>query len=231
MRLGITRTVKLTLASFFLQTSWSFTSLQHLGFLFTVASGTRTATQSHALHAMHTTFNTHPYMASYIIGAVLRAIDEKTFSVDRIDRFISIAQTTFASTGDLLFWQTLRPAILLSAVILGLKFGIVGPIAAFVVYTLFHLFHRIKGFQDGYDKGTDIIYILRERRFVLVQRAFEFLGALCTGGLVTLLGFNFNALLFIPLCLIFIGLMFKRIASAVIIVIAIIVTMAIVVLV
>ena len=231
MRLGFARTVKLTLASLFIQTSWSFTSLQHLGFLFTLSSGAREPQRHDVLNDMQTTLNTHPYMASYIIGAILRAQEEGTLSPDRIDRFVSVAQTSFASTGDLLFWQTIRPALLLGAVILGLKFGIIGPIAAFAVYTIFHLFHRIKGFQEGYEKGPDIIYILRARRFILVQRAFEFLGALFTGGLVTLLGFTLNALLFIPLCLIFIGLMFKRTAHVIIIVIAIIATMAIVVLV
>jgi mannose/fructose/N-acetylgalactosamine-specific phosphotransferase system component IID len=231
MRLGFARTVKLTLSSFFIQTSWSFTSLQHLGFLFTLSSGTHNTKQTDLLNTTQTIFNTHPYMAPYIIGAVLRAQDDNTFSMDRISRFISIAQTSFASAGDLLFWQTIRPALLLGAVILGLKFGIIGPIASLIVYSVFHLFHRIKGFQEGYDRGTDIIYVLRARRFILVQRTFDFLGALFTGGLVTLLGSSFNALLFIPLCLIFVGLMFKRSANAIIIVVAIIATMAIVILV
>lgn len=228
MRLGIARTIKLTLASFFVQTSWSFTSLQQLGFLFTVEHGTHDKKQIEVIDSCKTTFNTHPYMASYIIGALLRLSEGEQVSIERIDRFVSVAQTSFASAGDLLFWHTIRPALLLGAVILGLKIGIVGPIAAFVVYNILHLFHRIRGFQEGYEQGTDVIYILRTRRFTLVQRAFEFLGAILTGGLLTLLTIDFQAWLFLPLCLLFIGLLFKRMASTIIVIIAIIITMAIV---
>jgi mannose/fructose/N-acetylgalactosamine-specific phosphotransferase system component IID len=229
MRLGLVRTVRLTFASFFIQTSWSFSSMQTLGFLFNLLSGTRREHEQELQSIYPKIFNTHPYMASYIIGAILRAHDEKSLTPEGIDRFISISQTSFATAGDLLFWQTIRPALLLYAVILGLKIGIAGPVAAFIVYNILHLFHRIQGFREGYEKGTDIIYVLRSRRFTLVQRVFEFLGALATGGLIALTTFDFHALLIIPLCLIFVGLLFKRISSVIIIIIAIIITLVIVV--
>jgi mannose/fructose/N-acetylgalactosamine-specific phosphotransferase system component IID len=138
------------------------------------------------------------------------------------------SQTSFASTGDLLFWHTIRPALLLCAVILGLKIGIAGPVTAFLVYNILHLYYRVQGLRSGYEKGTDIIYVLGTKPFTLVQRIFEFIGALTTGGLITLVTTDFNALLVIPLCLIFTGLLLKRIASVIITIIAIIVTMIIV---
>lgn len=229
MRLSLARTLRLTFASFFIQTSWSFSSLQTLGFVFTLLSGARKEHQYELQTIYQKTFNTHPYLASYIIGAVLRAYDEKNLTPDRIDRFISISQTNFAAVGDILFWQTVRPALLLYAVVLGLKVGIVGPAAAFIVYNVLHLYHRIQGFREGYEKGTAVIHVLRARRFTLVQRVFEFLGALATGGLIALLTVDFHALLVVPLCLIFVGLLFKRVASVIIIIIAIIITLAIVV--
>jgi len=228
MRLGITRTIKLTLASFFIQTSWSFSSLQTLGFLFSLLHGARKGERHEFQSNYHKTFDTHPYMASYIIGAVLREHEDKKLAPDRIGHFISIAQTSFATAGDLLFWQTVRPALLLYATILGLKIGIIGPIMAFIVYNSLHFYHRIQGFREGYEKGIDIIYVLRTKRFTIVQRVFEFLGALATGGLIALVTIDFNALLIIPLCLVFIGLLFKRVASTIIIIIAIFITMAIV---
>ncbi|MBN2620208.1 PTS system mannose/fructose/sorbose family transporter subunit IID [candidate division WOR-3 bacterium] len=229
MRLGIARTVRLTFASFFIQTSWSFSSLQTLGFVFNLLSGARREHQQELQSIYPKIFNTHPYMASYIIGAILRTHDENSLTPDRIDRFILIAQTSFATAGDLLFWQTIRPALLLCAVILGLKIGIAGPVAAFIAYNILHLYHRIHGLCDGYEKGADVIYVLRSRRFTLVQRVFEFLGAFATGGLIALATTDFHALLIVPLCLIFVGLLFKRIASVIIIIIAIIITLAIVV--
>ena len=39
MRLGFTRFIKILFSSFFIQTSWSFFSMQGMGFLFTLVSG------------------------------------------------------------------------------------------------------------------------------------------------------------------------------------------------
>jgi mannose/fructose/N-acetylgalactosamine-specific phosphotransferase system component IID len=174
-------------------------------------------------------FNTHPYMASYIIGATIRAYDEGKTTHD-IKRFITIAQTSFASAGDLLFWQTLRPALLLISVILGLKLGIVGPILFIVSYNTFHLFHRARGISDGYKKGWDVIYLIKAKRFIMVQHVFEKLGALFTGLLFTLIAFKINYLLLIPLTILFIVLLTRR-YSASFIIIAVLVLIAVIALV
>ena len=118
MRLGFCRLVKVFFSSLFLQTSWSFFSMQSMGFLFTLTSGARKDRHA-SIRATHKGFfNTHPYMASYIVGATLRAHDEGKTPATDIQRFIAIAQTSFASAGDLLFWRTVRPALLLIATIL-----------------------------------------------------------------------------------------------------------------
>jgi mannose/fructose/N-acetylgalactosamine-specific phosphotransferase system component IID len=162
-------------------------------------------------------FNTHPYMASYIIGATIRAYDEGKTPED-IKRFIAIAQTSFASAGDLLFWQTLRPAILLISVILGLKFGLIGPVLFIISYNAFHLFHRARGITDGYNRGWDVIFLIKAKRFIMVQRVFEVLGALFTGLLFTLIAFNINYLLLIPLTLLFVILLIRHYSAAFIII-------------
>lgn len=174
-------------------------------------------------------FNTHPYMASYIIGATIRAYDEGKASED-IKRFITIAQTSFASAGDLLFWQTLRPALLLISVIFGLQFGIIGPFLFIVSYNAFQLFHRARGITDGYNKGWDVIYLIKAKRFIIVQHVFEILGALFTGLLFTLVAFKINYLLLIPLISLFVILLIRR-YSATFIIIAVLVLIAIIALV
>ncbi|KPJ74555.1 hypothetical protein AMJ52_00100 [candidate division TA06 bacterium DG_78] len=174
-------------------------------------------------------FNTHPYMASYIIGATIRAYDEGKTSED-IKRFITIAQTSFASAGDLLFWQTLRPALLLISVIFGLKFGIIGPVLFIISYNAFHLFHRARGITDGYNKGWDVIYLIKAKRFIMVQHVFEILGALFTGLLFILIAFKINYLLLIPLTSLFVILLLRR-YSATFIIIAVLVLIVIIALV
>ncbi|UCF70919.1 MAG: PTS system mannose/fructose/sorbose family transporter subunit IID, partial [candidate division WOR-3 bacterium] len=187
MRLGYGRLLRIFFQSLFIQTSWSFPSMQSMGFLSGVLVGTGKDKKAEIMSTQKGLFNTHPYMVSYIIGATVRAYDEGVTSAEEIKRFLSVAQTSFASAGDLLFWRTLRPALLLLAVILGVHYGLIGPLAFLVVYNLFHLFHRIRGIKDGYDMGWDVIYLLKMRRFVLVRRAFEIVGGVLCGLLLSLI--------------------------------------------
>jgi mannose/fructose/N-acetylgalactosamine-specific phosphotransferase system component IID len=210
MRLSVGRFLKILFSSFFIQTSWSFFSMQGMGFLFNLVIGTRKEEKKHVLKTHQGYFNTHPYMASYIIGATLRAYDEAQASSDEIQKFITVAQTSFASAGDLLFWQTIRPALLLLAVIVGTRYGIIGPLIFLVVFNALHLYHRAQGIWDGYNLGRDVIYRLKSKRFTTVQRVFECLGALCSGLLCALIVLKANYLLLIPLTLLFLILLVRR---------------------
>lgn len=218
MRLGFTRFIKILFSSFFIQTSWSFFSMQGMGFLFTLVSGAEKNQRDKIRKTHKGFFNTHPYMSSYIIGATIRAYDEGKSSPEKIKRFITITQTSFASAGDILFWQTIRPALLLMAAILSIKLGIIGPIIFIVVYNIFHLYHRIQGINDGYNKGWDVIYLLKSKRFTKVQHIFEILGAFFCGLLISLAALKINYLLLIPLTLLFTVLLIKRFWSVLIII-------------
>ncbi|UCD20087.1 MAG: PTS system mannose/fructose/sorbose family transporter subunit IID [candidate division WOR-3 bacterium] len=218
MRLGFGRLLRIFFQSLFIQTSWSFPSMQSMGFLSGVLVGTGKDKRAEIMSTQKGLFNTHPYMVSYIIGATVRAYDEGVTSAEEIRRFLNVAQTSFASAGDLLFWRTLRPALLLLAVILGVHYGLIGPLAFLVVYNVFHLFHRIRGIKDGYDMGWDVIYLLKMRRFVLVRHAFEIVGVVLCGLLLSLISLEVNFLLVIPLTALFLIMMVRRYSAAMIII-------------
>lgn len=217
MRLSFTRFLKILFANFFIQTSWSFFSMQSMGFLFNLFAGVKKEQRDKIIKKHKAFFNTHPYMSSYIIGATLRAYDEGDVFPEETKNFITIAQTSFASTGDLLFWQTLRPAMLLIAAILAVKGGVIGPLAFIIAYNAIHLFHRIRGIIDGYRMGRDVIYILKAKRFTMVRHIFEMLGALFTGLLISLASLEMNYLLLIPITMLFVLLLLKRFPSVLII--------------
>lgn len=217
MRLSFTRFLKVFFASFFIQTSWSFFSMQGMGFIFNLFAGANEDQRKKILKTHKGFFNTHPYMSSYIVGATLRAYDDGKMPADKIKDFIAITQTSFASAGDLLFWQTLRPAMLLVAAILAVKSGIIGPLMFVVGFNIFHLFHRIKGIYDGYHMSRDIIYILKAKRFTAVRQAFEVLGAFFAGLLLSLASIKTNYLLFLPITILFTLLLLKRLSSVLII--------------
>ncbi|MGQ9534366.1 MAG: PTS system mannose/fructose/sorbose family transporter subunit IID [bacterium] len=215
MQLGFFRLIRLFFTSLFLQSSWSFYSMQSLGFLFTARSGLDKNRNKKLLQNGRFFFNTHPYMAGYIIGAVLRAY-EKDEDLEKIKNYINVGQSAFASAGDTLFWQTIRPALLLLAIIFGLKFGIVGPLIFIFVYNIIHLYHRFAGFIAGYKQGWDIIYILKTPQFTLMQKLFENLGAFFVGLVPIVLQKNYHILLLIPLMGIFLIFLWKKISPIII---------------
>lgn len=218
MRLGLGRLLKIFWHSLFIQTSWSFPSMQSMGFLSDLVAGVGEDKKSEILKTQRGLFNTHPYMVSYIVGATVRAYDEGRDSAEEIRKFLTVAQTSFASAGDLLFWRTLRPALLLLAVILGTHFGIIGPITFLVVYNVFHLFHRIKGISDGYELGWDVIYLLKARRFSMVREIFEAAGAVISGLLFSLAAVGVSYLLVIPLTALFMIMLVRRYSAVLIII-------------
>ena len=79
MRLGFARFLKILFANLFIQTSWSFFSMQSMGFLYSLFAGAKKDQRDEIIKTHKGFFNTHPYMSSYIIGATLRAYDEGMF--------------------------------------------------------------------------------------------------------------------------------------------------------
>jgi len=191
-----------------------------MGFISSLIAGLGAERREEIVKTQRGLFNTHPYMVSYIVGATVRAYDEGQATSEEIKKFLSVAQASFASAGDLLFWRTLRPAILLMAVILGVHYGIVGPLVFLVVYNIFHLYHRIKGIKDGYDMRWDVIYVMKTKRFRLVREIFEAAGALLSGLLLSLGAVDVQYLLVIPLTALFMIMLIRR-YSAVLIVISV----------
>jgi mannose/fructose/N-acetylgalactosamine-specific phosphotransferase system component IID len=192
--------------------------MQSMGFISDLVVGVGDAKRAEIVKTQKGLFNTHPYMVSYIVGATVRAYDDGVASPVEIKRFLAVAQTSFASAGDLLFWRTLRPALLLLAVILGVNFGVVGPITFLVVYNIFHLFHRIKGIHDGYNLGWDVIYLLKTRRFKMVRQIFEAVGAILSGLLISLVAIDVHYLLVIPLTALFMIMLVRRYSAVLIII-------------
>jgi PTS system N-acetylgalactosamine-specific IID component len=185
--------------------------LQTLGFLSNVIVGLDKKKRELMLQQNRVFFNTHPYMVGYIIGAVLKAYETGENPED-IKNHVMVCQSAFASTGDLLFWQTIRPALILLAVIVGLKYGIAGPLIFILGYNPIYLYFRFSGFNSGYQQGWNVIYSLKGKRIVLMQSLFESLGAFSVGLLPIVLHKDYNVALLLPLTIIFLILLWKKVA-------------------
>lgn len=182
MHISIPRQIRLFIKGLLIQASWSFSGMQTLGFVSILMSDIKDrARRETVLREQKDLFNTQPYMASYLIGAMIRLIEEKDLTVTQVKRFKGIAQGTLATGGDLFFWSTLRPAVSLLSIIITLKLGLAGPVTFLAIYNLFHLYHRFNGLRVGYEMGRDVVNIINTKSFASAQRLVEIGGLIFSG--------------------------------------------------
>lgn len=105
-------------------------------------------------------FNSHPYMASPILGAIINLEHEYKQgrgSLDAVSAFKRNAMSGFAALGDALFWNTLRPLSAVLALIFAYRGYLWAPLLLLGTYNLVHLFVRIRGYEVGLRCGVGLI--------------------------------------------------------------------------
>lgn len=169
MTLG--KKISIFMRSFFIQGAWNYMRLQNIGYLFIVKNRLKDIypdknSFKKAILRHFDMFNTQPYMASVVIGNVLR-MEEKDLK-GKESNIISIRHRlacAYASIGDRLFWSRLRiVAFELTVFIFVLFFNpmdfqnmikviILAVFAPTLLYALFSIYIRWKGFDWGYQCG------------------------------------------------------------------------------
>ena len=151
------------LRSLTIQASFNFTRMQSLGFTFALLPlirrecDSRRLTESLKRHLQM--FNTHPYLAAPVIGAVTRIEEEgDTAAAEHLKKAV---MGPYAAIGDLFFWSALRPFSAVVAVILALKGFLLAPLAFVILYDPTHAWVRGKGFIEGYRLGKGSIEFIR----------------------------------------------------------------------
>jgi PTS system mannose-specific IID component len=161
------------LRSFFLQASWNFERLQSLGFLYSIAPALqylyrdrpeelKGAYQSHMGN-----FNTHPFMASPVLGTVL-GLEEKKAGGENVKpgagEFKAMVMAPYAAMGDALFWGGIRPLAAGIAVFFAAKGSFWAPAVFLLVFNLPHLWMRVVGLFRAYSRGLGIVEMIQKRR-------------------------------------------------------------------
>jgi PTS system mannose-specific IID component len=101
-------------------------------------------------------FNTHPYFSASVIGSVVKLEEEKKVLGDDSMDISAIKKSlmaSYAAIGDIFFWGALRPFAVIFATFLIYMGFVVAPLAFLLIYTPVHLWIRIKGFWEGYQRG------------------------------------------------------------------------------
>jgi mannose/fructose/N-acetylgalactosamine-specific phosphotransferase system component IID len=162
--------------SFYIQAVWNFERLQNLGFLFCVIPMIKRLYPEKkdripALNRHLEFFNTHPYMASIVLGVVISmeermANDPDAVKPEDIRSLKAIMSGPLAAIGDTFFWATLRPfSALLGVTLVLLLEGnnmLAGPLLFLFFFNIFGVYMRFGGLLKGYRLGTKVVDTIKK---------------------------------------------------------------------
>ena len=176
--------IKILFRSFYIQGSWSFERMMGLGLCFCLIPVARRLYQTDKeiadfLKRHLDFFNAQPYMASFALGAITKleeqAIRQKWKNKHPISIFKERISGPLGALGDAFFWRFLRPFAASIGIIISILIGWTGIIFFLIFYNIPHLYIRIIGIWEGYNKGFDIISDLSIRG---TKKYFKFFNAI-----------------------------------------------------
>ena len=159
------------LRSFLLQGSWNFERMQNLGFVYALVPALRqlfrgeelaAACQRHLVY-----FNTHPYLASPVLGATLALEEQRSRGEPGalgVAEFKGMIMAPYAAIGDALFWGGLRPMAAGVALFVAVKGSLWAPVVFLLLFNLPHLWLRCFGLLRGYRLGLGVIKVIQRHR-------------------------------------------------------------------
>lgn len=154
-----------------LQCSWNFERLQGLGLFYALLPALRKLYRRDELLKVareHLTyFNTHPYLAPLVVGALLKLEEGRATKQEQqvtISDFKEMVAAPYAAIGDALFWGGLRPLAAGIALFFAAKGILWAPLVFLLIYNLVPLIFRVFGFMRGYQQGIHSVEFFQRRR-------------------------------------------------------------------
>lgn len=149
----------------FLQASWNFERMQNVGWAYAMIPALKKLykskeDRSQALKRHLEFFNTHPYLASPVLGVTLTLEEEKAAGKDIDNAAIQGVKIgmmgPLAGVGDPIFWGTLRPILGAFAASLALGGNWMGPIIFFLAWNIIRMAFLWYSQELGYVQGGNI---------------------------------------------------------------------------
>lgn len=179
--------------SFFLQGSWNYERMQNGGWAFAMIPAIRKLYKTKedraaALERHLEFFNTHPYVASPVVGVTL-ALEEERANGAPIDNVtiqgVKIGMMgPLAGIGDPVFWFTVRPILGALAASLALAGNIIGPIIFFFAWNIIRMAFMWYTQEFGYKAGSRISEDLSGNMLQDITKGASILGMFILGSLV-----------------------------------------------
>ena len=181
------------LRSTFLQGSWNDERMQNGGWCFAMIPAikklyTTKEEQKEALKRHLEFFNTHPYVASPVLGVTLALEEERANGAKVDDAAIQGVKVgmmgPLAGVGDPVFWFTVRPMLGALGASLAMGGSILGPILFFVLWNVIRWAFMWYTQEFGYKAGSKISEDLSGGLLQKVTKVASILGMFVLGALV-----------------------------------------------
>ena len=185
--------ISVWLRSFFLQGSWNYERMQNGGWAFAMIPALKRLyktkeEQAAALKRHLEFFNTHPYVASPILGVTLVLEEERANGVEVEDATIQGVKVgmmgPLAGIGDPVFWFTVRPILGALAASLAMNGSILGPIIFFFAWNIIRMAFMWYTQELGYKAGSRITDDLSGGLLQDITKGASILGMFILGSLV-----------------------------------------------
>ena len=185
--------LKVCLRSQFLQGSWNYERMQNGGYAFAMIPAIKKlykdkVDQIAALKRHMEFFNTHPYIASPIIGVTLALEQEKANGAAVDDAAVQGVKVgmmgPLAGIGDPVFWFTLRPILGAMCASLAMDGNMLGPIMFFLLWNIIRFGFMWYTQEFGYKVGNQITENLSGNLLENITRGASILGMFVLGALV-----------------------------------------------
>jgi PTS system mannose-specific IID component len=182
---------RVLMRSFALQASWNFERLQSLGVLYSLGPALRCMFQGEELvkaYRRHLEyFNTHPFLASPILGAILSLEESRNRGEESflgVQEFKGMVMAPYAAMGDAFFWGGVRPLCAGIALFFAARGSLWAPLVFLLLFNLPHLWFRLIGFLRGYFRGLRVVESIQRHQLPdlairLKEATVVLLGGLC----------------------------------------------------
>ncbi|KRN27948.1 pts system, mannose-specific iid component [Lactobacillus selangorensis] len=179
--------------STFIQGSWNYERMQNGGWCYSLIPAinklySKKEDRAAAYQRHLEFFNTHPYLASPILGVTLALEEERANGGDVDDVAIQGVKVgmmgPLAGVGDPVFWYTVRPILGALGASMALAGNIMGPILFFVLWNLIRWGFMWYTQEFGYRVGTRITDDLSGGLLQAVTRGASMMGMFVLGALI-----------------------------------------------
>ena len=185
--------ISVWLRSTFLQGSWNYERMQNGGWAFAMIPAIKRLyktkeERAEALKRHLEFFNTHPYVASPVIGVTLALEEERANGAPIEDKTIQGVKVgmmgPLAGIGDPVFWFTVRPILGALGASLAMTGNILGPIIFFLAWNIIRMAFMWYTQEFGYKAGSRISDDLSGSLLQDITKGASILGMFILGSLV-----------------------------------------------